>query len=439
MSQVEPVTSAPPAPTRASDFRWYLGANGVFFISAGIGMVMTPFILTTVLLAPPELVGLTTALNMLPLLLLLPFGGAKADRSDLRAWMMRVHMVQLIPPLGLAFMLFTDTLTLPLLIVYGVCAASLGAFAGPTRDSLLNRVADKQHAGGMQRAVGFVIGTQMVAQLVGISLVGTADQIGIATLPTIVVLNFAVCIFLISRMAPAPPHKERDPSAPSTSLRSQLHEIGEGFVEVWLSKRIRPVMVQLFFGSLLFMGSVMVLLPVMMTTLYDGGSADFSLIYLCLFGGIGISATLTAQRPIRRQGRALMLAMLGGGATMVLIHFHPPLWALYAATFFWGLTGGVSNAMSRTIVQMSAAPSHLARVLAIFTVAQLAGGPIGSFAMGYFIKWFGVLNAALVPAGLLVFVWLGLFFFSGLWRMEATQAPPAKDLHSTEPLGPPET
>ncbi len=432
MSQLDPAIDAE---RRPSEFLWYLGNNACYFLNIGIGMVMTPYIVTRVLNAPPELVGTTQAVIMLPLLVLLLFGGAKADRSDLRSWMMKVHLLQLLPPTMLAVLLYTDSLTLPLLIFYGVCAASLGSFAGPTRDSLLTRVADSSHPGGIQRAVGFAIGAQTVAQFIGITFAGFADSIGIAALPTLITINFLIAFALISRLSPAPPTNQPDATERAMArFHTQLGDIKEGLVEVWGMSRIRPVMLQMFFGSLLFMGSIMVLMPVMIRDIYDGDAMDFSLVFLCLFGGIGISATTLAQRPIKHQGKVLMIAMSAGGIAMVFIHFGPPLWALYLAVFFWGLVGGVTNAMSRTIVQSSAPPSHRARSLSIFQAAQLAGGPIGSFAMGYLIGWLGPLDAALVPAGLLVIVWLGLFFFTGLWHIQSTDRP------STEvPAGPPET
>jgi predicted MFS family arabinose efflux permease len=141
--------------------------------------------------------------------------------------------------------------------------------------------------------------------------------------------------------------------------------------------------------------------------------------FLCFFGGIGISSIAVGHLPVRRQGRALMLAMCAGGVVMVVIHFHPPLWGFLLATFSWGLFGGVISIMSRTIVQMSAPAAHLARILSVLTAATLAGGPIGSFTIGYLIKMLGVLDATLVPAIGLIFVWLGLFLFTGLWRLEA--------------------
>ncbi|MDX1581094.1 MAG: hypothetical protein R3360_05670, partial [Alphaproteobacteria bacterium] len=91
MGRLEPVNLGAPA---AHEFRWYLANNAFYFTSIGIGMVMNPYIVTQVLQAPAELVGTTQALIMLPLLVLLLFGGAKADRSDLRSWMMRLHLVQ---------------------------------------------------------------------------------------------------------------------------------------------------------------------------------------------------------------------------------------------------------------------------------------------------------------------------------------------------------
>ena len=298
----------------------------------------------------------------------------------------------------------------------------------------MTRVADKDHPGGVQRAVGLAMTTQNIAQFVGITLMGAAEVLDIAFFPAIIALNYLMCAVMISRIGPTPAPPARE--GRRGGFGGQIEEIREGIKEVWGSSRIRPVMLQMFFSSLLFMGSVMVLLPVLIRDVYQGGALDFSLVFLCLFGGVGLASWVIAQRPIQKQGKVLLTAMSAGGIALAIVHFQPPLWGLFVAVFFWGLMGGAATAMSRTIVQTSAAPGHLARTLSVFIAATLAGGPIGSFTIGYLIGWLGPLDAALVPAFALIFVWLGLFFFTPLWKVEAVETSLATTPAATTPVPP---
>lgn len=52
------------------------------------------------------------------------------------------------PPLCLAAMIYTGTLSYTLLVLYGVSMAPIGAFVSPARDSLLSHVAAKNRPGG---------------------------------------------------------------------------------------------------------------------------------------------------------------------------------------------------------------------------------------------------------------------------------------------------
>ena len=64
-------------------------------------------------------------------------------------------------------------------------------------------------------------------------------------------------------------------------------------------------------------------------------------------------------------------------------------------------------------------------------MATMVGGPIGSASIGFLIKGMGILNAVLIPPIALVFVWLGLLFFTNLWKIE-TDAPIAHAEYSDE-------
>ena len=87
--------------------------------------------------------------------------------------------------------------------------------------------------------------------------------------------------------------------------------------------------------------------------------------------------------------------------------------------FIWGLAGGVSIAMSRSIVQSAAPKGQLARVLSIYQLGFMAGAPIGAFIMGIAVDVFGPHKIAFVPAlgmGIIV-VWMAVA--SPIWNLKA--------------------
>ena len=418
---------------RPSPFGWYMINQVVFFSSTGIGLVLFPWLVAVVLEASPQLVGAAQAMMMMPMLLFLLVGGAKADRSHLQSWMMRLYALGVIPPTILCILLLTDSLTYAMVVLYAVCMSTIGAFLGPARDSLLTRVTQTDTDIGMQRAVGLATAGQFGAQFIGIALAGQADNLGAATLVAMIGIGYALCIAVIgqlpdyavstSEMA-ADGGEEDNAQMPDTapSTADRIAEIREGLEAAWSSDRIRPTILMIGLSGFLFMGAVMVYLPLMIRDVYAGGAFEISLLFVCFFGGIGVSSTFLSQRPLENQGQALMIAASAGAFAMACFFFEPPLWLFFGIVTFWGLSGGVSMSMSRTIVQRAAPEKARARVLSVFLLAMLGTGPVGSVLYGFVINTVGLAYASLMPVILMLIVWPAMYFKTDLWHLKAKGA-----------------
>ena len=398
-------------------FRWYMTGQGLYFAAMGVQGVLFPWLVAVRLQETPERVGIAQMLSTLPLLVLVLFGGALADRRDCRSLLIRLQLLLALPPLGLALLVGLDQLSYQALVVYALAIGALGAFNMPARDTLLTRVA----GGDVQGAVTTATGVQFTSQIVGLVLGGLASLIGAVPLLAAQGLAMAAGSFAALRLLPAPPAAR---TADRAAARTWA-DIGDGMRLTWRSAAIRPVIIYMLATGLIFLGFYMVVLPLLIRDFYHGGSAAFAVINVCFMSGVGI-ATFALKRfaRIRRQGRAMMLASCGGAVVTLLIHFGLPLVVVDGLCLIWGMTAGVSMTMARTMVQVSAPASHRARILSVYQLAFMGGAPIGSFAMGFVVEQVGVLNAALVPAAGLVVLWLPMFARTGLWRLEVPTAGP---------------
>jgi MFS family permease len=117
-----------------------------------------------------------------------------------------------------------------------------------------------------------------------------------------------------------------------------------------------------------------------------------------------------------------MLLSVGGGITaLTAAHFGPPLYVLFPLVFVWGMCNGIWLSLSRALVQESAPASHRARILAVLTLGNLGGFPIGSLLAGQFIAVFGLRGAVLVPPLGFIIVCLVMVTCTGMWRFERPQ------------------
>jgi hypothetical protein len=83
---------------------------------------------------------------------------------------------------------------------------------------------------------------------------------------------------------------------------------------------------------------------------------------------------------------------------------------------------GVTNTMSRAIVQEAAEESFRARMLSVYTVGVIGAQPVGALFLGILITWVGIVNA-LLP-GLFASILLCAYglLFTPIWSFTSRQA-----------------
>ncbi|MDB5472087.1 MAG: hypothetical protein JWR84_3647 [Caulobacter sp.] len=81
-----------------------------------------------------------------------------------------------------------------------------------------------------------------------------------------------------------------------------------------------------------------------------------------------------------------------------------PFPLLCVLNFVWGLGGGGAMTLGRGLVQQYAPAHSRGRILSVFTLGLMGGGPLGAVAYGFLAKAVGPHLAILVPG----FLMLGL-------------------------------
>lgn len=405
------------APTGMAEFRWYLSGYGLYFVGFGINQVLFQYLVVVHLGESATRVTIAQTLMMVPMLVLVMFGGAIADRSELKSHLMRMQLMSAVPPLLLALTIGFEWLTYPIMIVYGLITASLFAFTMPARDSFLTNVTERTKKIEIPRAVAMATGIQFACQLCGIALTGQAKILGPITL--LIIFSISHCMAALCTMPLRPMEiKKRDNSLPKETFLSQF---AGGFKEVWGSEKLRPIIIHGFLLALFGHGNMGVVVPLIIRDIYHGGALELSLFnFSFVVGTMLIAFTLSVLPPIQHQGRMLIFSMSGGIISLTLLHFQPQIYLLYFITVFWGLAAGIRMSLGRAILQESASPSHRARILAVFAVGMLGGAPIGTIMSGILVNLVGPLNALLVgPVGMGAGC-IGLLLFTRIWHIERT-------------------
>ncbi|MEM8769807.1 MAG: MFS transporter [Pseudomonadota bacterium] len=391
--------------------RWYLASTAFYLVPGGIQMVLFPYLVAVTLNESPERLGLAQMLTQLPLLLLILWGGLVGDRVDQRRLLIFLQLAMMGPPLGMAALIGSGYVIYEALIAWAVIGGCFGAFVQPARDALLNRVAGAE----IQRVVTMAIGVQFGIQVLGFALGSMADLVG----PPVLLVTMAAFLLAsafatarIPKLAPVPQPPRRHP----------LKEISEGLALAWRSPVIRPSILQTFAVGTFFAGAYMVLLPLMVRDLYGGSASGIALVFAANMLGTCTTILLLIRRGgVQRPGRALLATGLISSGVLSLLHLELPEWLFYLVVYAWGMCGGISMTMSRSIVQEAAPETHRARLMSVYSLGMMGGMPIGSLLLGWCAGQFGVRNAVLVPVIGMACVIVYLLVGSKLWQVERMQ------------------
>ena len=367
---------------------------------------MFSWLVVMVLQETPAKVGLAQTVFLMPGLVLVLFGGIIADRYGPAQVAYRAQLTGVLPPLGLAAALLVGELTFEVMLLYAVAMGCVQAIVTPARDGLLNEVA----SGRVQRTVMLTSLVQFGFQIVGVAVAGLADRTGGAVL---LVVHAAIIALGAAALRPL-----RVLDQPHSNPPSIWGGIRDGAVSVFSSPGMRAVCIQNVAMGVLFMGSFIVTMPLLVREVFEGSAGELSMVNAANALGLSLTiAVLLRVGDVHRQGRALLLAQGIGAGVLALGGLAPSFWVFVLVSFLWGVCGGMAMTMSRTIMQELAPADQRARVMSFYTLTFMGAGPVGATVAGVLAAQVGP-QAALIGAGsTMAVVVLIMAAVSSLWQL----------------------
>ena len=389
---------------------FYMIGQASWFLSQGLQIVLFPTILILMLQVSPSSYGLAQVSLLAPSIFLIVLGGTIADRTDTRILLFLVHLMATTPLFLILFAIYFNFLSFELMIFYGLVMGCTSAFALPSRESLLTSISQGQ----IQRTVTIAMITQFSFQLIGMSLGGLADNLGV--IPLIIAQGFSLIIGAYFSLKLPKPSFKKEPF----KLKKIKDEMIEAFIEVKNSKEILPVSLSMIMVGLCYMGNNLVTLPYITTERYGFGSTGFAIVSACFWMGTLFSNTILAiKKDIKRWGTALMIALSCGLPILGSLYFEMPFYIFCLVIFSWGCGAGVVIAMGRTITQTFAVQSHRGRMLSVYTLAFMASGPIGAIFSGNIIENYSLQTNIMITSSVGIIFILILSFKTNIWKIKS--------------------
>ena len=405
-----------------SQYRWYLIGTGAWFYAIGVQMVMFTYLVTTVLHAPASQIGLAqTSLTILSAAFML-IGGAVADKTDTRRLLIICHTAAIFPALLLTLVVGLGALQYHWLILYGLAMGLITSFTLPAREATLGDVIGPNGMSAIQRAVTTMVALSFMAQIAGMLSARFAANIGPETIILSQVVAQLLGIYAATKLTPSGRHHTHAEDNTGT----QWQRIRAGLSAVSNSSALFPVTVLTLSIGVLFIGSFMVILPVILREEFGGNVQQISSMQASFWGGTIVSTMIIGRvGNIVHRGRFIVAAVSTGATILMLISIKSSLPILYGLVFVWGLGAGVMISMSRTTLQEHAPPALRARVMSIFQLGFTGGMSIGALLAGVVVHTLGARNATLFPAIAMAIILLILVTRTNIWRIQAINHNPS--------------
>ncbi|MBL4681859.1 MAG: MFS transporter [Pseudomonadales bacterium] len=288
------------------------------------------------------------------------------------------------------------------------------AFITPSRDGLLGLVAE----GDIQRKVVMVSMVQFGVQLLGFVVASFADQMG-----AVLILGLQFIVLTMGGIAYFRLQINFKPPAARTLhlVRHVAQSVYEGYLTVKSSSSMSMVVVQNIAVGAFFMGSYTVTIPLLIREIYQGSANEISLVNAGnVLGLITTVVFLMKMGNIQHKGRALLISQILGCFALAGGALGSGISSLVGFVYCWGMCGGISMTMSRTIMQEHAPQDQRGRMMAFYSFSFMGSGPFGALFSGYLCEWIGPLNALTVSSSLMLLVLVVVTMHSSLWDTQSS-------------------
>lgn len=323
-------------------------------------------------------VGITTAMQFLPMLLFGLYGGVVADRYPKRQILLVTQTA-----LGvLGFLLAALTLSGHVQVwhVY-VIAFLLGMVTvvdNPTRQAFVVEMVGPRD---VRNAVSLNAANFQAARLVGPAVAGvliTAVGSGWAFL--INGLSFVAPLIGLLLMRTADLHRvERAPRGKG-QLREGLHYVAGRPDLIW------PIVLVGFIGTFGF--NFPIWLSAFVNDVFHSDAGSYGLLNTLMAAGSLIGALLAARRG-RTRMRLLVAAALGFGLLEAVAALSPSFWLFAALLVPIGMFGITFNTTANASVQLATDPVMRGRVMSLFMMVFVGGTPVGGPLVGWVTDTYG--------------------------------------------------
>ena len=355
---------------RCRNFRLFVLGQGVSQIGNWLTLIAQSLLVLD-LTGDGVAVGVLAACQFGPVLLLGPWAGLVADRSDKRRLLLIVQVVAMAQSFALGALAFMDDPPLAALFAVASIGGVCMAFDNPARRSFVvemvpqdlvhNAVSLNSAMMTSSRVIGPALGGLLITT-VGYGWAFVGDGI------SYVAVLISLTLMRTSELRSGPP-----------AARGK-GQVREGLRYVWATPVLKvPLIMMAVVGTLAF--NFQVTFPLIVTRTFDQSKATFTILFSVVSLGSLVGALWTARRRSISVDDVVK-ASLGFGLALIAFAIAPSIWWAFPLGILVGVTSIGFLTASTAIVQTEATATMRGRVLALQAMVFLGSTPIGGPIVG---------------------------------------------------------
>ncbi|MDT3396545.1 MFS transporter [Streptomyces sp. B1866] len=316
--------------------------------------------------------GVVTAAQFTPLLLLTLYGGRLADRYDKRVLLVLANLASGVLALGLAVLVLCDAVRLWHIGLFALGLGVVNAVEVPTRMSFVSELVG---ADLLPNASALSAAYFNVARIAGPALAGLLIT-GLGGTGPVMAANAASYLATVVGLRAMRPGELHRPPRPAARPR-----VVDGLRHVRARPDLLlPVCLVAVVG--LFGLNFQLTLPLLAKTVFHADAAAFGLLTSCFAAGSLLAAFATTARRGRPSGRQVVYSALVFGALEAATGWAPGYAAAAALLFLTGFAALYFAQAANHRIQLGSAPEFRGRVLALYTLILQGSTPLGALLVG---------------------------------------------------------
>ncbi|GAA3239642.1 MFS transporter [Streptomyces lavendulae] len=322
--------------------------------------------------------GVVTALQFTPVLLLTLYGGRLADRHSKRSLLMLANGASGVLALALGLWILLGEVRLWHIWLFALALGTVNAVEAPTRISFVGEM-----VGGelLPNASAMSAAYFNVARVVGPAIAGfLIARLDVAAVVLINAVSYLGTVASVALMRPAELHVPAE--------RPARPRVADGLR--YVGRRRDLVLPLVLLGVVGLAGfNFQLTLPLMAKTEFHTDSTAFGLLSSSLAAGSLLAAFATTARRGRPSALVVTGSALAFGATEALAGLAPTLTTACLLLTLTGFTMMYFAQASNHRVQLGTDPAYRGRVMALYTVIFQGGTPLGALLTGWLAEHWG--------------------------------------------------